>query len=33
LMKQQLAKMQEPRQGTDEPTNTIVFPHRLTSCM
>jgi hypothetical protein len=33
LRKQQLAKLQEPRQGTDEPKNTIVFPHRLTSRM
>ena len=31
LIKQQLANMQETRQGTDEPKNTIVFPHMLTS--
>jgi len=33
LIKQQLANMQETRHGTDEPKNTIVFPHRLTSRM
>ena len=33
LRKQQLAKLQEPRQGTDEPKDTIAFPHRLASRM
>ena len=33
LRKQQLAKLQEPRQGAGEPKDTIVFPHRLASRM
>jgi hypothetical protein len=33
LRNQQLANMQETRRATDEPTNTIVFSHRLASRM
>ena len=33
LRTHQLAKLQEPRKGTDEPTDVIVFAHRLASRM